>query len=68
MQLPRNINKNALHKGGIAYIPVKVLRSVMSNNDLEKFTDYFFGKPVIVGIYNECGIPLKDIKIFYQIH
>ncbi|MBU2007475.1 MAG: hypothetical protein KKF08_19065 [Gammaproteobacteria bacterium] len=64
--IPRKIIENSLDLDGIKYIPVKVLRNSLDKNELEKFSDWFFGKPVVVGVNKECGIPLTDIQQYFD--
>jgi len=64
--IPKNITKNVLLSDGIQYVPVKVLRNSLDKKELDRFSDWFFGKPVVIGIDSECGIPLKDIQLFFN--
>ena len=64
--IPRKIIENSLDSDGIKYVPVKVLRNSLDKNELDKFSDWFFGKPVVVGVDKECGISLTDIDKFFN--
>ena len=63
--IPREIIENSLDSDSIKYVPVKVLRNSLNKDELEKFSDWFFGKPVVVGVNKECGIPLTDLENFF---
>jgi glutaredoxin-related protein len=64
--IPKSIIENVLESNGTKYVPVKVLRNSLNKNELEKFSDWFFGKPVVIGVDSECGIPFKDIQLFFN--
>ena len=66
MTVPKTIIDNLLQIDGTKYISVKMLRSSIDKNEMDKFSNWFFGKPVVIGVDKECGISLEDLELFYS--
>lgn len=64
--IPKKVANNILESNGIKYIPVKELRNSISKDKLNKFADWFFGRPIVIGKNKECGVPLNDLETFFK--
>jgi len=67
MSIPNSLLSKVLQIGDIKYVPVSAVRAYLDRETLESLSDWFFGKPGIVGLHNEFGIPIKDLEKFFSI-